>query len=71
MTDRIAGLFVVLDHDIREDDVQSLVDAVKHMRNVTSVGMHVSDFDTHIAEERARRELATKIWDVLRDKDPR
>jgi len=37
MTDRIKGLIVVLEQDWRDDDVQSLVDAIAQFRRIASV----------------------------------
>jgi hypothetical protein len=65
MTDRIAALTVVLDTDIRADDIQPLIDAILMLRRVISVKWHVADPGQHIANQRARHELAGKIMDIL------
>jgi len=65
MTNRINALVVVLDEDIREDDVQSLVDAIKHFNHVVSVDMNIADLAAHLAYQRARSELRSKLWGVL------
>jgi hypothetical protein len=65
MTDRINALIVTLGKDMRDDDVQRLVDAIKLMRNVISVKKNVSNGAAHIAFERARHELGEKLWNVL------
>ena len=65
MTDRVHSLTVVLEHDVREDDVQSLTEAIHMMRGVLSVRGEVSNMESHMAEERARRELGGKILDVI------
>lgn len=43
MTDRICSLTVVLDRNIREDDVESLVEAIRHFKSVLTVEKDVSD----------------------------
>lgn len=53
MTDRIHSLTVVLDHDMRDDDIQPLIDAIKMMKGVRTVDTHVSDIASHMAEARA------------------
>ena len=65
MTDRYHTLTVVLEADIRTDDAEGLIEAIKRMRGVLSVAGEVSDLDSHMAEERARRELGQKLWEIL------
>ena len=66
MTDRIKALTVVLEHDIRIDDCQPLIDAISMMRGVAEVQSLISQPGDYIARERARRDLEQKIMDVLR-----
>lgn len=66
MTGRVFALTVVLTENIREDDVQQLVDAISLMRCVLRVSTHVDDVNIHSAEERARRRLIDEIWGVLK-----
>jgi hypothetical protein len=67
MTDRINALIVVLADDIREDDVQPLLDAIALLRGVVRVEMHVADLDAYIAKEQAKAFYRSKIFDVLTD----
>lgn len=71
MTDRLKGFIVTLDHDIRVDDAQVLVDAIKLLRGVLSVKPLVSNIEDHIAHERAAHELGQKLWEVLYPKKTR
>lgn len=65
MTDRFNSLTVVLERDIREDDAEALINAINQLRGVLSVSGNVSDVTSHIAEERAKREIGDKLWSVL------
>ena len=65
MTDRISGLFVALEQDIREDDVEDLIKAIKLLRGVAGVSTHVSNPDLYIAATRVRSELREKLLEVL------
>lgn len=65
MTDRTRILTVVLDRDYRDDDVQSIVDAVKMIKGVISVDINVSDIEEYMAVETAKRELKDKIYKAL------
>lgn len=65
MTDRVNALIVVLDRDIRIDDVQAQIDAIKMVKGVLSVSPNVSNLEDHIAHERAHREISSAIYDTL------
>lgn len=65
MTNRFYALSVALDADIREDDAQVLISAIKQLRGVLNVEGHVASIETWAAQERARTELSSKLWDVL------
>lgn len=65
MTDRVHSLTVVLENDVRTDDVQTLMSAILQLRGVISCKLHVSDIGSHMAEQRALHELRGKISDVL------
>jgi len=65
MTDRYFALTVTLDRDIREDDCQPIIDAIKMVKCVQSVVPHVADFDQYAAVERASADLRKKLFEVL------
>ena len=67
MTDKIHALTVVLDHDIREDDIEGLIAAIKYNRFVASVGMNVVDPDDYCARERVKSELREKFWKFYKE----
>lgn len=65
MTDRYNAFTVVLEHDIRDDDAEALINAIKQLRGVRNVTPHIADINAQIAEERVRAEYAKKLWSVL------
>ena len=65
MTDRYNTLTVVLEREIREDDAEKYIDAIKMIKGVLSVKGNVADYGEYMAIERVRRELGEKIWEVL------
>jgi len=67
MTDRVHSLTVVLEKDIRVDDVEPLIQAIAQMRGVLTVSGIVSNADSWMAERRARSMLTRKLFDVLRE----
>jgi len=67
MTDRVSALTVVLEQDMREDDAVALVGAIKQLRGVMDVSMHVSDLTLHTATTRARLRIAAALWKALEE----
>jgi hypothetical protein len=66
MTDRFNTLTVVLDRDIREDDAEVLISAIKMIKGIIDVKGNVSSPETWMAEERAKSELRTKLYEILK-----
>lgn len=65
MTDKCSALIVVLEHDMREERVAPLIEAIKQLKGVLSVSEHASDIDSYIGEERARVFLLREIYNLL------
>lgn len=63
MTDRHAGYIVVLEENIREDDAEHVINALRMVRGVQSVEPIVADHATQIALARARGELQRRLLD--------
>jgi hypothetical protein len=66
MTGHVHSLTVVLDHDVREDDVQHVIDAIGMVRCVLSVTPIVADSTSHMAEKRAGVEWSELLYAILR-----
>ncbi len=65
MTDRIKGFTVALDKDIRIDDVEHIVTAIKMIKGVMNVAPLVSDSSDFIARSRYKKEVQDKIFKML------
>jgi hypothetical protein len=66
MTDRIRYLTVVLEADIRTDDIESTVEAIKHIRGVASVELGKPvDMTDRLARDHARREIREQVIAIL------
>jgi len=65
MTDRIHSLTVVLEKNIRVDDVQCVVDAIKMVRCVSEVVPLVADGEAYMAESRAKDMWVPLIYDFV------
>ena len=70
MSDRIHSLTVVLDENIRADDAEPIIDAIRQLRGVLSVSGNVANLSDHVARARAFVELRDKILGVLIDAKP-
>lgn len=65
MTDRYMAFTVTLDQDIREDDAEAIINAIKMVKHVRSVKPHVANWEFHSAVERARIEIYEKVWKAI------
>jgi len=65
MTDRVRRLTVVLDGDYRDDDVESIVEAIKMIRGVARVEQHVVDAQDHIARTVVRAEYEAALHKAI------
>lgn len=65
MTDRFNSLTVVLEKNVRDDDAEALIAAIMQFKGVIAVEGNVASFDSIVADQRARHELAGKVMDVI------
>lgn len=65
MTDRYNALIVVLEENIRSDDAENLLTAIRQLRGVLSVSGNVASPNDYVAKELARSTLGKKIIDVI------
>jgi len=66
MTVNFNSLTVVLEKDIREDDGEHLIKAIKMFKGVLSVKGNESDITDLIARERVNAEWRNKLLDLIR-----
>lgn len=69
MTDRHSGYVVVLDENIREDDAQVIIDALKMIKGVKDVVPVVSTPMIAIAATRERVRMRQKLIDLVQQLD--
>lgn len=68
MTERYSGYVITMAHDIREDDAEQVINALRLIRGVVDVRPVVADgVESWIAESRVRVELANKLLDLHRE----
>jgi hypothetical protein len=66
MTDRYNKLVVVLDENLRDDDAEPLMNAIRQMKGVLSVEGNVVTPTDHVATVRVKHELAQKVLEFIR-----
>lgn len=71
MTKRLSGFVVVLNEDLREDDAQATLDAIRQLRGVIDVRPVEADIDMIVAASRVRSDLIEKLFAVLRPEGSR
>lgn len=65
MTDRHSGYYVILEKDMREDDAQAIINAIKMIKGVLTVEPKIGGYESLMSEERARHNLGKRLFSVL------
>lgn len=65
MSDRINAFTIVLDKDIKNEDVQDLLTALKMLKGVISVTPNVADISDHIAQMRERARINHELIKII------
>lgn len=69
MTDRHSAYIVVLERNMRSDDAEPTIAALRQIRGVLTVEPVVANTMDFVAEERVRSDLAKKLFAVLYPKE--
>lgn len=67
MTDRVKGFIVTLDTDIRIDEVETLMQAIRCMRRVANVEPSIVDSSDWINQQRVRGEIRDKMYTFIKE----
>ena len=67
MTDRVKGFTVTLDQDIRIDDVEEILNAVRMIRGVAYVEPSIATSEDHMNRQRIKSEILTKMFKLLHE----
>jgi len=65
MTDRYNSLIVVLEKDIRDDDAEFIINAIRMIKGVCNVQGNISNHESYMAEQRALNKLRDQLRDIL------
>jgi hypothetical protein len=66
MTDRVKGVTVSLDEDVRTDEIEPLLNAIRQIRGVSDVAVVTSRMDDWLARSRVRSELAKDFAELYK-----
>lgn len=61
MTDRIKGVWVAFENDLREDDAKPVIEAISQLRHVVGTTAHVVDHNHWMARAQVQSELRADI----------
>lgn len=67
MTDRHSGYIVVLAEDIREDDAEGILNALRMVKGVISVTPVIADYGQAVARERRDDKWRDALLDLARN----
>jgi hypothetical protein len=67
MTERHAGYIVTLADDIREDDAEHILTALRMISGVVSVKVVAADFEMRMARDRVHSEVRGKVLRLLEE----
>lgn len=65
MTDRYIALTVILEREIREDDAEPVIDAIRMIKGVSKVMPVVSNPETYYAYNKARHEIMENVFEAI------
>lgn len=67
MTDRVKGFTVTLKKDIRIDDVEPIMNAIRMIQGVVHVEPSITTSEDHMNRQRVKNELLTKLFKILHE----
>lgn len=67
MTDRLKGLTVAFDRDIRDDDAQCIIDAILMIKGITGVTTSISNSEDYMNRQQVRHEVINKIYALAKE----
>jgi hypothetical protein len=65
MTTRLKGVLVTFEDDIREDDAEAMIGAIRMVKGVLTVAPVPASFEDDMARDRVRAEFRDKLIDMF------
>lgn len=67
MTDRHAGYVVTLADDLRKDDSEAVLNALRQIRGVVAVEPVTATLELHVARARAQSDIKSRLFEALKE----
>jgi hypothetical protein len=67
MTDRYTGFVVSLETDMRSDDAEATIAAIRQIKGVIGIEPVQASIETQIARQQVRLDLERKLWEALHE----
>lgn len=61
MTERVHSITIHFERDVREDDLEHLIGALRMVKGVVAVVTSIASIESSMAVERARREMLERL----------
>jgi len=66
VSDRIKGCWVAFDHDIKDEDAEPIMDAIRRLRSVDAVEARVADMDDWMARKNVKAEIRAAVVELFK-----
>lgn len=66
MTDRLKGVIVTFDEDIREDDAEAIINAIRMIKCVASVTPSIRNSDDIMNRMKVKDEFTKDLYDLIK-----
>ncbi len=64
MTDRLKGVYVTFDRDIRDDDAEYIINAIRMIKHVADVSAVKNDHNDHMNRMRIKSEIKKSLFEL-------
>jgi len=65
MTDRLNGVTITFEKDIRDDDAEAILDAMKMIRGVAHVEPNIVTIDDWMSRRQVKSDIRDKLYDFI------
>lgn len=70
MTDRIKGVLITFERDIRDDDAKPIIEALKMIKGVLTVKNYITGMEDYMMYQKGHMDARMAMFDYLK-KDPK
>jgi hypothetical protein len=67
MSDRLKGCWVAFERDIKDEDAEPIMEAIRYIRGVQAVDASVTDSDDWLARQHIKADVREKLLALYKD----